>query len=989
MSQNVPQKLLTARVSEAVELAKARMLPDASASSQSAQACVDSLPLVFACSEYVRDISQRYPDWLPQLFQQGHLDAGAKVPTVDALRLSILQQYAQQGAQVPLDEDVCMQSLRLTRHREMLRILWRDITRTASLDDTLTHLSNLADACIAVASEWAHQSIEIRFGRALDETDTPQSLVILGMGKLGGRELNVSSDIDLIYWFRQSGFSDGQRKLDASEYFRRVAQLVTRLLGSVTGDGFVFRVDTRLRPFGESGPLVMNFDGVEQYYLTQGRDWERYAMVKARPIVGEQSDLDALNQLLQPFVYRRYLDYSAIDSLRELKRKIAISVRQKNRHNNIKLGSGGIREVEFIGQAFQLVRGGRQMRLRERPIKTILTTIADMKLMPEKTVYELCDAYDFLRKTENALQAMRDQQVHTLPDSIEDQLRLVCMMRFESWEQFQSVLQEKRTLVAHHFNQLFSDWDADGSLQHTDADVASASAAVVAWAVLSSPETENDAALAVVESLGMHASEPLLESLASLTRGGFYQRLTAQSQSRVDQILPLLLEAALLQETPEDTLLRCLELVRKVAGRSGYLQILVERPPALDRLVNIFAKSAWVATFVSRHPIVIDELLRDNSDEPLPTREQLEQEALHEAGRLAELELDEQMDAMRQFKQARELHIAKAELTENLPLMKVSDQLTWLAESVVKAVLLLVQKPLIERFGHPGFVEEGIQHEAEVGVVAYGKLGGIELGYGSDLDLVFLHNSRGQKQYTDGEKSVDNGLFYARLAQKVVSFMSTQTPAGVLYEIDLRLRPNGQSGVLVTQIDAYQRYQLDEAWTWEHQAIVRARMILGSDSLSAQFEKVRDTVLSREREIAELAEEVSSMRQKMRDNLGSAKPDRVHLKQDAGGIADIEFMVQFLVLAYAHQQPQLLRFSDNIRLLEAAQQCHLLSTEQSETLQETYLLYRGMLHRQSLQLQGADVELDPLVTEPMAKVVSLWNQLFDSASVTPHRNPES
>ncbi len=920
----------------------------------------------FAYSPYLMQTCQRYPDQLPRLHRSGALLAQTSLPSkadhvrrIESVASSATERFEQQ-----------LEQLRRFRHEEMLRIIWRDLVGVASVDETLMGLSTMADACIELASQWAHESVSERYGTAVDADGQAMRMMVLGMGKLGGQELNVSSDIDLIYIYPRAGHSDGETSIDNEAYFRRVAQYLSQLLGNVTSDGFVFRVDTRLRPFGESGPLVMNLNALEQYYLTQGRDWERYAMIKARPIVGDADAIEQLNDLLKPFVFRRYLDYSAIDALRDLKRKIALSVKQKSLHNNVKLGLGGIREIEFIGQAFQLVRGGREEQLHVRPIKKVLQCLQQLQLMSADDVSTLCRAYDFLRRVENALQCMRDQQVHSLPTDSTDKLRLQCMLGFNDWDSFESTLDQHRNAVSDRFNALFSDWDTNA-----EDDTADETASIV-WAVLSSPEAQSGAAEEAISSLGIEPSDELMESLASLTRGGFYQRLTSRAQERVDRILPLLIDATMGQSNPSDALMRCLHLVRAVAGRSGYLQILIERPPALHRLVSLFAKSAWVSTFVTRHPIVIDELLRDNDSSSLPDRAALLADAMHEANRLKDQELDEQMDAMRQFQHTRELRVAAAELTEDLPLMRVSDQLTWLAEAVIAAVVFLVEQTLTVRHGRPKCVVDDHVQYPELGVVAYGKLGGIELGYGSDLDVVFLHNSAGKQQETDGEKPIENGLFYARLAQKVVHFMSTHTPAGILYDIDLRLRPNGQSGVLVTGFDAFAQYQLKQAWTWEHQALVRARLIFGGPPVAARFTQIRADVLGQTRDRQQLAKDVLDMRARMRSNLEQGGAGKIHLKNDAGGVADVEFMVQYLVLSYAAVHHELLEYPDNIRVLEVAANCGLIDGDECELLKQHYLSLRSYIHRQSLQQEPSIVALSDELATIKNQITQIWNRLF-------------
>jgi len=973
-------ELITQSVKEAAATVLRQLEQSGTRGLQEAQVS-DRLETLFAYSAYLMHTCQRYPEQLGWLVDSGALCAAAKPPSRAALLDRIMSAdspalgvFGCVQNQTPKDcfEQQLVQ-LRKCRHQEMLRIIWRDLVGVASVDQTLVALSTMADACIEAASIWSHEMVSARFGNALDADGQAMRMIVLGMGKLGGQELNVSSDIDLIFVYPRAGHSDGEKSIDNEAYFRRVAQHLSQLLGNVTSDGFVFRVDTRLRPFGESGPLVMNLNALEQYYLTQGRDWERYAMIKARAIVGDDDAIGELYELLNPFVYRRYLDYSAIDALRDLKRKIALSVKQKSLLNNIKLGLGGIREIEFIGQAFQLVRGGRAEPLRVRPIKNVLHCLQNMQLMSAEDVQLLCQAYDFLRRVENALQCMRDQQVHSLPIDQTDQLRLVCMLGFSDWASFETTLNEHRKAVSLRFNALFSDWEtSETSNDATELE----DAASIACAVLGSPETERAAAEEAVRSVGLEPSDELMESLTSLTRGGFYQRLTSRAQERVDRIMPMLINAAMAEQYPSTTLLRCLHLVRAVAGRSGYLQILIERPPAMARMVNLFSKSEWVSTFVTRHPIVIDELLRDNADTPMPEREQVLAQAMQEAHRLSGLELDEQMDAMRHFQQARELRIAAAELTENLTLMRVSDQLTWLAEATVAAVVYLVEHALSQRFGKPTAYVDGATHYPELGVIAYGKLGGIELGYSSDLDVVFLHNSTGSRQQTDGSKVIENGLYYARLAQKVVHFMTTHTPAGVLYDIDLRLRPNGQSGVLVTSFAAYSHYQLDKAWTWEHQALVRARLVLGSGAVSTRFDQIRAQVLGQQRNRAELASDVTDMRIRMQENLGSGGDGQLHLKNDPGGVADVEFMVQYLVLAYASQYQDLLDYPDNVSILNVAARYGLINTEECEQLKQHYLTLRRLIHRQSLQQQPSIVELTDALANSIDQTKASWNRLL-------------
>ena len=470
--------------------------------------------------------------------------------------------------------------------------------------------------------------------------------------------------------------------------------------------------------------------------------------------------------------------------------------------------------------------------------------------------------------------------------------------------------------------------------------------------------------------------DELLSAIQSVGRGSFYQRLTAKSQERLERIVPIIIQLARRRDDPTQTLIRALSLVRAVAGRSGYLQVLIDQSMALERLVTLFSESSWLANFVLRQPMVIDELIAGPGENLMADVEATRAETMAQAQRLMEAELDVQMDTLRHYRQAREMRIACAQLDGTLTLMQVSDQLTWLAESLIEAVLMLVEAPLVERHGRPGCKENGSLRHTSVGVVAYGKLGGLELGFGSDLDLVFVHDSVGSQQHTDGEKCVANAVFYARLAQKFVHFMGTTTPAGVLYEIDMRLRPNGSSGVLVTGINAFANYQQAEAWTWEHQALMRARIVVANTGLAQQFKTIRAAVLGLRRSEDELKEAVATMRERMRSVLGNHSEGFMHLKQDAGGVADIEFIVQYLVLAHACEFPDLLDYTDNIRVLETVEQHQLLPESDAAYLRHAYLVLRERLHRQALQEESPLVALDEELLALRDSVVQLRRRIL-------------
>ena len=877
--------------------------------------------------------------------------------TADALVTKLLDGFDRQlESGSPADDALQLRVLRQFRNRHLVRILWQELDGGCPLWQTLGNLSALADACIRVAVCWAHAATVARFGEPRNQQGQAQQLIVLGMGKLGGGELNVSSDVDLIFLYGDSGQTDGRRALDNGDFFARVSRQITKLLSTVTEDGFVYRVDTRLRPFGESGPLAVSLVALEHYLLTQARDWERYAMIKARAVVGAESDVVELDALLRPFVFRRYLDYNAIDALRALKRKIALSVRQRGMQDNIKLGQGGIREVEFIVQAFQLVRGGREPRLRERSIRRVFPVLAELGLLETDEVDALREAYVFLRRAENALQAMRDRQVHSLPEDAADRARLACMLDFADWAGCVAAINAVRATVSTRFDGLFSE---EGTEQTAGEEVDAAAI----WARFGSPELDLGQRAELLEEVGIEPQDGVVEALIEVAMGAWYERLAAPARLRVDRLVPLLLHSAPAAAdragtTHGATVLRGVRFVRAVAGRSGYLQVLIDHPPALDRLVDLFAHSGWIAKFVTRHPIVLDELVGPSANRALPSRQGLHEELAREVRRIAPADLEQQMDALRQWRNAHVLHVACAELDGELGIMQVSDQLSWLAEALVDAVLELVAPPLEQRFGRPTCVVDGESCRPHIGIVAYGKLGGLELGYGSDLDLVFVHDSRGSAQLTDGAKPIENAVFYGRLARAFATFMSTRTPAGVLYEIDTRLRPNGQSGLLVTAFEAYEQYQRQQAWTWEHQALVRSRMVAGVAALQQRFDAMRVTVLQQPRSVDVLRGEVVAMRQRMRENLASGRAGGMDLKQDAGGVVDIEFLVQYLVLAHASAHLELCAVTDNIRLLDALQTAGLLAPADASTLRDDYRELRARLHRQALREEVGPVALD-------------------------------
>jgi len=740
------------------------------------------------------------------------------------------------------------------------------------------------------------------------------------MGKLGGEELNFSSDIDLIFVFSENGQTDGGKPVDNQQFFVKVSQLVIKLLDQPTADGFVFRVDMRLRPFGSSGPLAISMAGLEGYLETQGREWERYAMVKARPLCGDAADRAALEQTLHAFVYRRYLDYGAIESLRDLKTSMMSEMQRRGLQHCVKLGLGGIREIEFIAQSFQLVRGGHESVLRQRALRPVLRALGELQLLDTEEVAFLESSYDVLRRLENRLQMMADQQTHALPEQDLAQQRIAYAMGFSQWSDLLDMLKPLRERVHSIFRDVFSVEEAE------QAESANQTSSTGVWG-----EQNQESVLAFFESAGFADAAASARLLHDVRFGGFYVRLSSKAQERLDKLMPMLLDQVALLDAPDVSFTRVMAIVRMVAGRNVYLQALLDNPHALTLLLRLCASSGLVATFIAEQPQVLDELLTGEVGRALPDRAQMETQALSVLEGVASDDLEQQMERLRQFKNGMAMRIAIADVLTDIPLMQVSDHLAWLAESVLTVSLNLVTERLIAKHGKPVVEQNGERQQAQLVVVAYGKLGGLELGYSSDLDVVFLHDSPSSEQSTDGDKPLDHRVFFARVVQSLTHFLSARTPGGQLYELDTRLRPNGRGGMLVSSLEAFERYQRNDAWVWEHQALTRARVVVGVPELVESFQQIRAQVLCEAVNTPDLRKQVSDMRDRMIKELDRSASDTFDLKQSRGGIADIEFMVQYSVMVHAAQVPDVLTVSDNTRQLQVLASAGVMPADDAQT----------------------------------------------------------
>jgi len=867
-------------------------------------------------------------------------------------------EYEQRVAASP---DGAQRLLREWRRREMLRIAWRDITGRLSVRETLHEVSMLADGCIRAALRAAESRLRPTFGEPRARDGQPAAFIVLGMGKLGGLELNFSSDIDLVFLFSQGGETDGPRIVDNEQYFNRLGQELIRLLDARTEDGFVFRIDTRLRPFGESGPLVVSLAALDDYLQQHGRDWERYAWIKARPIVGAEAYAAAYQEFIRPFVYRRYLDFGVFESLREMKALIAREVARHERDDDLKLGMGGIREIEFIVQSLQLVRGGSDRRLQQSSLLEALPVLVGSKQLTAEEVARLADAYLTLRKAENALQIMRDEQVHSLPTDEGDRARMCLAMGLGQWSEASARIGAARAIVARQFEaSVFGAPDAD----RPDGE------GVLAWL-----EQEADISEELARGGFAPSSIPgVAVRLDSYRLSASYRRLDDSGRRRVRVILERLLRAAASKPEPGLVVDRVLRVLDAIGARSSYLALLKEQPPALDRLIEICSISGFLARQIADFPLLLDELIDAKSFDELPSRSRFTRELAARTERLPADDPEREVEALRAFQKVAVFSVALADLTGRLPLMQVSDRLTDIAELIVQCCMDLAWTQMTQAHGIPRCGrDESTTRVVKIAVAGYGKLGGLELGYGSDLDLVFLHDSAGEIQQTT--RGVDNGVFFLRLGQRIVHLLTMHSAAGRLYEVDMRLRPNGKGGFLITGIDAFEAYQHQNAWTWEHQALLRARAVAGDAGLRQRFEALRRRVLCSAVHRDTLRADVMEMRQRMRRELSESRGGRFDIKQDAGGIADIEFLVQYWVLASADRHPQLLTHSDNVRQLEGLAAVGILDAQTAQWLKETYIGYRTLLHHLSLEGGRRVVEAGEH-TRARARILEIWRETF-------------
>ncbi len=853
--------------------------------------------------------------------------------------------------------------LRILRRDCLLALAGRDLAGRADLSEVTTTMTALAEETICAACIEATRELQPVYGDPVgEESGRLQPLLVIGMGKLGGAELNVSSDIDLVFVYPEEGETRGARVISNHEYFVRCGRRIIALLNDSTGDGFVFRVDMRLRPYGDSGPLACSLAMLEEYFIAQGREWERYAWIKGRivartpvpgPVGGAPGYEAALTGTVQPFVFRRHLDFSAIASMRELSDQIRREVRRRDMLGNIKLGAGGIRQIEFVAQVFQLIRGGRDLALRARPTLAVLDALRARSILEPAVVEQLARSYDVLRRLEHRLQYLDDAQTHALPEQEEDRRRIAVSMGFDDWTAFTASLDALREAVAVVFEQVCAISPGTES-EHPLSSL---------W----QDEVDPAEAAATLAALGYRDPGQLAERLRELRGSARVKRMASSGQSRLAQLMPRALEVAAALPDPDAAIARLLDIVVSIGRRESYLALLIEYPPVLQRLGELAAASPWASGYLAQHPILLDELIDARTLHSPPAWPRLiEDLRTHLDSTTGNVE--RQLDILRHFKHAQVFRIVAQDLAGDLVLEVVSDRLSELADVVLAEALDRCWRHL----------NDGLETvpASRFGIIGYGKLGGKEMGYGSDLDIAFVYDESPPSDAAPGVEAVPPER-QARLALRLNSWLTSMTSAGVLYPTDLRLRPDGDAGLLAPSMAAFEQYQREKAWVWEHQALTRARFIAGDPALGARFERLRIEILRQPRDIERLRVEIRDMRRRMRDAKRVARDAATFdIKQGPGGLVDLEFIVQFLVLAHAAQVPELTGNIGNIALLQVAARSQLIDAGLATSAQGAYRTLRRTQH--AMQLAGHDPAKAPVdgLAAQAASIDALWQAVI-------------
>lgn len=908
------------------------------------KAFIESLQRLALGSNYATSLLSRYPQFIESLKKCDHFELSPQQ----------LQSHLESITEV----DQIKKQLRLFRHQKLLEIIYLDICKAESIEHTLSHISNLADLLIQQTQIKAEQIVAMKHGQPVHQNGEPMQLNVIGMGKLGGTELNFSSDIDLICCYSEEGQLKGFGQQTYNQFFTQVVKLFKQLLHDMTPDGFVYRVDLRLRPWGDSGPIVLSHNSFEHYYQLHGREWEQYAMVKARVITGSDSDKNHLQSIIQPFVYRRYHDYRVFDGLAQMKYKIDHKAKQKKQRINVKLGSGGIREIEFFVQAFQILKGGRNHLLQTPSLYQALSVLSSQEITDQPTLELMHSAYNFLRLLENRIQMMNDQQTHEIPDNQNHLDRISFLTGYANGDALLLELKNYQLNVNQVFASLFTQQESRSSDQSFD---------------LHYDELEEEQHYNAIARLNFRDPQTIHNRLRSFYLSKALIYMSDKAKKRFRSFFPELLKQVAQQDEQEQLLDKMLELLSSIAGRSVYFELLYKNIPLLEKLVHLFNSSNWIASEVTRNPILLESLLYpEHLDSRFDTERLKQTLSIQLTNIVGDEELE--LDVLRQFKREQTLVIATAEIAGEISTEEVSRYLCDLAGLLLQAIYELSLNWATTQYGLPGCVVDEQHKTPGLGIIAYGKLGGFELHYQSDLDIIFLHTSSGQNQHTNGAREIDNSTFFSRLAQKIISKITLLTAAGKLYEIDTRLRPDGASGMLVSSVTAYHQYQMEKAWIWEHQAILRARFIAGSPDVQQSFNATRLSVLRLKHNPMDLARAITDMREKMYQAKKPPEGELLNIKDSKGCMVDIEFMVQYLVLLHANKFASLCETTDNIGLIT---ELHRLGLVDEEFIQlgPIYQNFHKWLHTRVLQNLSPEIESQHIKKE-IDIVKSCWDKTF-------------
>jgi len=918
----------------------------------------DEMFAVWYASPFIKRVCVSQPGWVKKLFSDGRLQVDYD-----------LENYHRPLRAIILDAEsveLLQQQLRQQRAAAFARIAWRDLQQYASVQQTLRELSFFAEVCVQETLQWCFEWQQSRphvnhFVKGLQ-----QKIVIFALGKLGGEELNFSSDIDIVFAYSDDNEFTQEQAGKATEFYLKVVQLFIKVLSEQTQDGFVFRVDTRLRPFGNSGSLIPSFMSIDLYFQTHGRDWERYAWMKARVIAGDHQIGEQFLQEIAPFIYRRYLDYGAMQSLRDMKILIDAKAHQNAAKENLKIGFGGIREIEFIVQMFQLIYGGKDSSLRIRSTLQTLKQLGVKDLLEANWIADLDTAYLFLRRAENGLQLREDQQIHVLPTQNQQQMHYAYLLGMNNWQDFYAEYRKHTNTVNTLYQSLLKNDDEIKEYEHEEIELKGM------WLQIDDKEYCLNI---LTKSFSVDAKQ-IYEQLNTFSQSSLVQKLVPVARVRLDSFMPIFLQQLLQFEEPLPVFNRFLNVLKKIAQRSTYISLLIENKNKLSKIFKLIAASPWVSQYLATHPLLLDEILRMNDEYEPPSKIEMQHQLLASLGKY-DVGLEKYMEGLREFKHSQAIQIAAADIVENYPIMKVSDHLSWLAEVCINSAVQYAYKELAEKYGEPQCVLDGQSYMSEVLIVEYGKLGGLELGYGSDLDIVFLHNSIGEICETVGNKKIHNDIFFIRLVQKTIHILSTVTVGGKVFDLDLRLRPHGESGPIISSMHSYENYLVNDAWLWEHQALVRARAVTSSQKLNNEFARIRQNVLCKARKIEDVRSSINEMRNKMLDAGQANSAAGFNVKKDRGGVIDIEFLVQFLVLSNSDKYHQVCEHTDNVRILDACAEVGLLTKNNVEELKEIYLKYRKYLHQLSLKLLPETVDVGLFANE-RSVVQKYWVSLLHS-----------